>query len=450
METIIEILIDNSNSMGKATVFDNPQQYLLPDGNTRMSLAKKILLEEIIPNLNYASKIIIRTFHSLVYKDRPHVLIPRLIYEGIYDKQILSDKIKAINDPHKSGGTPITDIIKLAIKKLKNHPNSDRKVILVTDGEETGSGDYKIAAKQAIDLYGIPCNIHIIGIAQDATAVLKAQALAKETDGSFINLESNVYNSDELQSKLRPLQNKMIEQSVHNITHTTIKTVTSTNSNSPKNEAPIQEEKSIKETSNETPNVTEEIVQEPTKGYSDLEKIIQNNALSLTLISKQITSLQEEIREIKSKSETHEEGEEISIRENEVEQKRVGRKCEEYLYKILSAKYGNRLKWLNETEELFDNHDFEVLDIDNSLEYYIECKGSKYSDNYFFLTNSEWHFFLSNTKNYQLYFIKSIDNNPQLIKIDNLLDWILKGKIVPYSDKNRVVKKGRIVLSIKD
>ena len=44
MKTHIEILIDNSNSMGRCEGLENHEQYLLPDDSTRMKLSKKILI----------------------------------------------------------------------------------------------------------------------------------------------------------------------------------------------------------------------------------------------------------------------------------------------------------------------------------------------------------------------------------------------------------------------
>jgi len=64
MKTIIEILIDNSNSMGRCEGLEHFEQFLLPDGSTRMKLVKKILINEIIPTLDYASKLVVRTFFS--------------------------------------------------------------------------------------------------------------------------------------------------------------------------------------------------------------------------------------------------------------------------------------------------------------------------------------------------------------------------------------------------
>lgn len=162
MKTIIEVLIDNSRSMGPFQVKENNGQYLLPDGSTRMNLAKTILKNEFVPTFDYASKIIVRKFHSND-KDNNKLVI-ETIYDTNLDTEILRQKIEEILDPVDTGGTPITDAIKYSINELSKFPEADRKIILVTDGEETGEGDYNKAAKEALQLHGIPCNVFIIRV----------------------------------------------------------------------------------------------------------------------------------------------------------------------------------------------------------------------------------------------------------------------------------------------
>ena len=85
--------------------------------------------------------------------------------------------------------------------------------------------------------------------------------------------------------------------------------------------------------------------------------------------------------------------------------------------------------------------------MDGSVEYYIECKGTPKAKPTFYLTKSEWRLFLNNTKNYQIYFIKDSFEKPNHLFIDNLLDWILRGKIVPYLTEKSVVKEERVFLT---
>src|SRR5690554_4149080 len=99
MRTVIEILIDNSNSMGNCKgLFENYQDYLMPDGTTRMELAKKILVTEIIPTIDFASEIIVSLFHSHELKDKPRQIIQPIVYKGNNIEELKS-KINTIAIP---------------------------------------------------------------------------------------------------------------------------------------------------------------------------------------------------------------------------------------------------------------------------------------------------------------------------------------------------------------
>ncbi len=121
---------------------------------------------------------------------------------------------------------------------------------------------------------------------------------------------------------------------------------------------------------------------------------------------------------------------------------------EEYLFGILKKKYPDRVKWLNEKGESDSDHDFEIIDLDGTIEYYIECKGTVKNKPTFYMTKHEWRLFLNNTRNYQIYFVKNSFENPIHILIDNLLDWVLKGKLVPYLKERVVVKEERVFLTL--
>jgi hypothetical protein len=203
MKTIVEILIDNSSSMGTFESQENKKEYLLPDGSTRMSLAKTILVEEILPLIDYAAKVTVRLFHSS--EDANKNTIPKIekIYDTNFDLETLSQKIMGIPEPKDTGGTPITAAVKTSIDTLAKYPEDDRKIILVTDGEETDGGDYKITAEAALKHYGIPCKIFIIGIAQSDEAEAKSKALANTTEGRYIGLKAKLYNKENLQNHFK-------------------------------------------------------------------------------------------------------------------------------------------------------------------------------------------------------------------------------------------------------
>lgn len=435
MDTFLEILIDNSSSMGYWEVEKEKKSYLLDDGSTRMELAKKILLDEVIPKLDYAKNVTIRKFHSQTYTDKTTKPIVDVIFKGELNKQTITTKINEVAIPHNTGGTPITAAIKISIDELAKFPNADRKIILVTDGEETDGGDYKKTAEEAIKQYGIPCNIFIVGIAQNEVAEEKSKALALSTGGSYINLKAKAYDKVNLQNALRPIYFKAVNTSIQNIGMEKPKPnpIITTPQPSIPQATPSNEAKLLIET--EKPAETK---------YAE---IIQNNSTALNLISKQLLSITEAIDSLKKSDDT--EDEEVEITENAELNERIRIASESYLNSILKDKFGSRLNWLNATIESGQNHDFEVIDtLDSSIEYYIECKASMHSDKVFYMTKNEWQFFVENKSKYQVYFISNTLSNPQLTKIDNLMEHIINGQVVPFSTKNIRLKAERIVFTI--
>lgn len=430
METIIEILIDNSNSMGPWEVDKGNTAYLLPDGSTRMELAKKILIEEIIPKLDYTQNLTIRRFHSLTNSDKTSTPIVETIYRGSFDKPTVLQKLVGIEIPENTGGTPITAAIKLSIDELAKYPNADRKIILITDGQETDGGDYQITAEAALKQLGITCNIFIVGIAQDQVAEKKSQALALSTGGTYINLKAKHYESSLLQSALQPIYFGAINGSLRSaVTIPQSKTIqTSTNN------LTVPERKTIEKLN-----------------IADYESLAKSNAKAIILISKQLESITEAIESIQKRSHKDEEEEDVVISENQELNERIRLASEGFLYDKLLNKYGDKIKWMNKEIESGSSYDFEISDIfDNNPEFYIECKASMHSENIFYLTKNEWLFFLQNSSRYQLFFISSALTSPKLTKVGNLFEAILTGRVIPFSNKNMKLKADRLLFTITE
>lgn len=426
MDTRIEILIDYSNSMGYHE--KDKGNYLLPDGSTRMELAKKILIDEIIPKLDYAQKLTIRRFHSLTYTDKTTKPIIEIVYEGTIDKVSVLKNIGDIKIPRNTGGTPITAAIKLAIDELAKYPSADRKIILITDGQETDGGDYKKTAEDALKQLDITCNIFIVGIAQDPEAEKKSQALTSMTGGTYVNLKH--FESSSLQTALRPIYFGAINASLQsvvnvaksNITQATVKTQT------------VAEQELVE-------NIN------PT----DYEILAKSNAAAINLISKQLQSITEAIESLQKRDNIDHINENAVITENQELNERIRLASEGYLNEKLIEKFGDKVKWMNKEKESGSSYDFEVSDIfDNDLEFYIECKASMHSEKVFYLTKNEWMFFLQNTSKYQLFFISSALTSPKLVKVGNLLDSILAGRVIPFSNMNMKLKADRIIFTITE
>ena len=430
MQTIIEILIDNSNSMGRWKADEGDKSCLLPDGSTRMELAKMILIEEIIPQLDYANKIFIRLFHSAEYTDNTTKTVIPLVYGGPFNKLIILSKVSNIAIPENTGGTPITAAVNTAIASLLKYAEPNKQIFLITDGQETDGGDYKKSAEEGLKKFGIPCSITIIGIAQDSEAEEKSKELAMYTKGGYINLREKLYSKTTLQNELRPIFINSLKTSLQNIALANI----------PGDSTSLSKPSSI----------THQVIANGEESIKNEVSVTESkNETTINLISKQLIQLTEAISNLQIERRTEENL--IEIEENPELNERVRLASESFLYAKLKEKFGTRIKWLNETNESYQDHDFEVIDpFDDSKEYFIECKASMYADKVFLMTKKEWLFFLENKNNYQVYFISNALKNPQIYKIDNLMESLILGKVLPFANKNFLLKAERILFTITD
>lgn len=415
MNTAFEILIDNSNSMGNGEGYlENFEKYLLPDGTTRMELVKKILIQDVLPTIDYSSKISVRTFHS---SENNSTLIEPIIYES-GKGQDLAKQIENLPIPYKTGGTPITGALLNSIGRLKILENVDRKIILITDGEETGDRDYRTVVDNAFKKSGINCNIYIVGISLTKEAQVKARSLGNKTNGGYFHIENIDYERENIQKKLNPLKKTIVSDSISKL-----------------GKSDIIADEILFKNSDDSHKI--EIIQ----------KRLSENTSLLNLISKQISILNSDLTETKIKENF--DNDDVSIIENKELNEKIRSTSEKYLNDILKIKYGENLVWKNINGESGESYDFEIIDsITGDLEYLIECKATSGNDKIFYLTKNEWSLFLKNKNKYQIYLISQALNNPIVTKIENLMDWILQEKVVPYSFKNKKQKGERITFTI--
>jgi hypothetical protein len=376
MQTVTEILIDFSASM-----------------TGKLILTKSTILNDIIPKLDYSAKIGIKTFAAT--KDKTPI-INTILPLSITNTEQITSAINTLTKP--DGNTPIAEAIKNSVKSLAEYPAFDKKIVLITDGDENCGGNYINEVNKA-QTNGINCQIHIIGIGLKSEATKQAQTIAELSKGSFsqITLSSGTtYNQT------------IIRQNLSNF-YGAIGTQQPTFKDTP------------------TPVITQPIY--PIEETLPKE-IIYNNKPDIVKKEKESVSEVEEDAEL-----------------NE----RIRKSSEEYLFELLKKKYGSRVRWFNENGESYTDHDFEIIDLDSSnssIEYFIECKGTLKNKPIFYLTKDEWRLFLNHTKNYQIYFVKNLSENPTHIFIDNLLDWLLKGKVVPYLTEKQIVKEDRVFLTV--
>ena len=424
MQTTLEIIIDNSNSMGYPKgLLEVPESYLLKDGSTRMSLVKKILVNDLLPMLDFVSDIRITTFHSAHPSGE---FKSNIIYDGKFDFHTLVNKVNSITDPKRTGGTPITYAVSNAITLMhilkKNY--QDKKVILITDGHETGVNDYSVKVNELLKELNFKCTIFIVGIALSEEARKKSEKLASSNNGVLLDLGNDIdYNSPQIKSGLLKFQEKLLLNTISNQQHRI---------EIDELEA-VQVEHDEKKESNPLDKVT------------ILEKNVADNNRMLGLLSKQIAILQASIDNQNTTS-----NEVVEIIENVELNELIRSKSESFVYNHLKHKYGDTVLWANEKGESGLSYDFKIKpsELTDSKELIVECKGTSSSDYQFYLTKNEWELFLKNSDNYHIYFVFNALNTPRIMMINDFMNDISSGRIVPYSPKNIKLKAGRILFTI--
>jgi len=198
MKTIIEILIDVSSSMNET----------LPGNKKKIEFAKEILIDKIIPNLNYSDSIGIRLFggHCGIINEVEN--IPKANFHKL--KTFIENEIP---EPH--GSTPLALAIRTSVDNLKREPNADKEIYLVTDGEET-CGENIIDAAEYAASNGINCKIHIIGIGElTEAAIHQFDIITSKTGGKNINIGKKGTSKGNIDKDLHPLFQSGIDDIVN-------------------------------------------------------------------------------------------------------------------------------------------------------------------------------------------------------------------------------------------
>ncbi|MBB6273554.1 hypothetical protein HDF26_004014 [Pedobacter cryoconitis] len=454
-KTIIEILIDDSGSMGYMRGAGQDENKYLIDGKTRMSLIKKMILEEILPTINYCSYLFIRTFRTGIEKVGDKIVqkgvYTPIIYEGLYDLNIIKKAINSLIDP-EMGGTPISSAIEVASLDLDKYPNSDRKIILLTDGEENGVGNYVDVAKKISDLKGIPCKIFIVGIGQDNAAEIKSKQIA---NGGYVNLKTTQFSKDELKLALAPLKGDVLQNSINNVQELARQQPNDeskvfTNSATKRLEVDLKSLgiPIVKELNEKIEVIKKETRStETTLKIESLERKLSDQIDNFKTLLSELISLKEQIR-INALLELGVDSTTLTI-DNEYSET-IRKKSEYFLHVNLQKKYGiPNVKWLNEIEESYEHHDFEIVDDNGNILHLIECKGTSRIKPTFYLTSDEWHHFLKNKDIYQIYRIFNVETEMEAVVIENVFESINNGEVVPYLLKPEILKENRVFLTFK-
>lgn len=467
MNSIIEILVDNSNSMGDYKG-EKDISFLLPDLTTRMSFARYVLSEEILPLLQGSSRIILKKFYSTDKEERALNQDIEL-YDGVFNQSQLISKISELVDPVNTGGTPITKAVLASLDSLKNIPNSEHRLILITDGQEH-KGNYESAALQAIRSYNNPCRIFIIGIAQTDDAKSKARNLANITNGAFADLlNRHTVKSDLAQFKSRFLQQSVAKEikqepkpvpppavspsAQSQFAHTTptphpvnptpvkpnpVNTTTGKQPQQPVNPPSASTHKTT------TANTETTKTSSAPSNMQDLQQAIQEQIINSRQVLEFYAELAEKLR-ITSLIESGIPATTMTVDDDYVA---VGRITEQFVYELLCKEHGeSNVHWLNKNGESRKLHDIELKNEKGEV-FFIECKGTRRNKLTFYLTADEWSHFLKYKDRYQLYRIFNADGEMRAKWIPNLFDALLNEEVVPYLLEPEVLRQGRVFLTI--
>ncbi|WP_164905163.1 protein NO VEIN domain-containing protein [Aequorivita ciconiae] len=440
MTKTLDILIDGSGSMGylKGSLEEN--KYLLPDGNTRTTLVKKILIENLNDTISLFENITIKSFktHESLDSELKPILINgkrdvkpyfQTHYNGKYSKNLFIHKIQEIKDP-EPGATALCWALgsKLLVSgKRKSH------ILVITDGDNNvhinTPENWQQHILEYIKKYQFVGKIHIIGISQNDVARKRCSIVCNQTGGVYVNLSKLDFDTTKLESLLINLKVDVVTDVIkENIFKTVIQNESSTlrNENS---EPPSKEEDN-----NTTEDSTTQI------SLESLKIQVDSHTNTLQGISVQLQNI---IALLKDKDKLLNADEEVAIHENSEYNSRIGRKAEEFLYTVLSNKKWESVEWMNRDGESYKSFDFIVKDKGSTV--YYECKGTSGDLSEFHLSKNEWEFYLQNKNSYRICFVSDVEGNPKVYRLKDLLKDIEERRVRLHSDKNRKVKAGNVM-----
>jgi len=348
------------------------------------------------------------------------------------------------------------------LKNLSKYSEHDRKIILLTDGQENEGGNYQVAAKEAMSLHGIPCEIFVIGIAQSEKAREKAKNLATDTNGQYINIKSKNYTKENLSNKFSSFKSQLyistatktgVVMSGQPTLSTSIPSVPdSINVNSNKKTSGTNRLTKQNTNPKEEPQTEEQSQTEEPPRTINAE--VQQNAKAIEQLSKLVVQLQKELTSIKK--ETPDLSEDVIITEDAVLNEKIRLASESFVDSQLEKKFDsdtfNHHVWMNKDGESGQSFDFKIVDtVLDLVGYYVECKGTINAEPVFYLTKKEWQLMLKEPDKYKIYIVtEALSASPKLRIINNLLSEMTQGKVVPFSNKNIKLKGERIVMTVID
>jgi hypothetical protein len=423
----------------------------------KQKMVKRLFSDEIVPSLNFSEPIGLRTFLSVVGS-------PIIISSLDMGLNTMSDFNKKIDGlPWPNGGAPLAKTVNKSVSDFENIDADDKIVVLVTGGSDNFRYEMGDVAYEINNAKG-EVRLVVLGINLSENDEKDAISSIEKCNGAFCNIKMNDDNYERFEAKAQletffnVLKNKpaapKVQEPEKNIVKEapkaepvkiefTAPTITVSEKKAAA-EPQFESIKPIEVKPAEIPNDSEsadeiDVFDVLAKNNEAIKACLLNNVEAFNLLSARLDSANAKIDKLIADDKA------VVIEEDSELNAEIADKSRAIVMQLLQSKYPERVKSVNNTEK---GYDFQVWLDNESVEYRIACKGLLDEQQTFCMARKEWEVCMKNNRNYQVYLINNMSSQPTVTIIDNLMGWLLKGKIVPCAPKNKKVKADTVTLTI--
>lgn len=423
----------------------------------KQKMVKRLFSDEIVPSLNFSEPIGLRTFLSVVGS-------PIIISSLDMGLNTVSDFNKKIDGlPWPNGGAPLAKTVNKSVSDFENIDADDKIIVLVTGGSDNFRYEMSDVAYEINKAEG-KVRLVVLGINLSEDDEKDAISSIEKCNGAFCNIKMNDDNYERFEAKAQletffnVLKNKPAAPKVQEPEKNIVKEAPKAEPVKIEFSAPtitVSEKKAAAEPQFESikpievkpadiPNDSEsadeiDVFDVLAKNNEAIKACLLNNVEAFNLLSARLDSANAKIDKLIADDKA------VVIEEDSELNAEIADKSRAIVMQLLQSKYPERVKSVNNTEK---GYDFQVWLDNESVEYRIACKGLLDEQQTFCMTRKEWEVCMKNNRNYQVYLINNMSSQPTVTIIDNLMGWLLKGKIVPCAPKNMKIKADTVTLTI--
>lgn len=423
----------------------------------KQKMVKRLFSDEIVPSLNFSEPIGLRTFLSVVGSP----IIISSLDMGLNSMSDFNKKIDGL--PWPNGGAPLAKTVNKSVSDFENIDADDKIVVLVTGGSDNFRYEMGDVAYEINNAKG-EVRLVVLGINLSENDEKDAISSIEKCNGAFCNIKMNDDNYERFEAKAQletffnVLKNKPAAPKVQEPEKNIVKEAPKAEPVKIEFSAPtitVSEKKTAAEPQFESikpievkpaeiPNESEsadeiDVFDVLAKNNEAIKACLLNNVEAFNLLSARLDSANAKIDKLIADDKA------VVIEEDSELNAEIADKSRAIVMQLLQSKYPERVKSVNNTEK---GYDFQVWLDNESVEYRIACKGLLDEQQTFCMARKEWEVCMKNNRNYQVYLINNMSSQPTVTIIDNLMGWLLKGKIVPCAPKNKKVKADTVTLTI--